>query len=448
MSSRLSPVTLCLFLFGNRQAIQRIARCSSAPWLGFLFVLSAGFAREYDGESLVHEPWHLVLPLVASLITSGVLYLMVSFIAVCRQGDVEDGAAAVSYRSFLGLFWMTGPLAWLYAIPVETFLTAGGATRANLWLLGLVATWRVILMVRVIIVVYGARTVFDVTSIVMLFGDVVMLTALIAIPKPILQLMGGIRLTDSERILLDITLTLFVLGIGSLLIWLIGFVRACRSEPAWIGMPEDVPPAVSIGIGCWVVGAVSLLIWIPVLPEPQAAQQLRYAVEQNLIDGEIHAALRTMSEHRREDFPPHWDPPPRPGYGLNVPELDHVLTRLPESPANETWVREVYAEKLLSTLHNRLWRMAGFDDFEQLESMILLLEGFPEIHGAFTETHLSYLTHIAERRDDSDSSGDPEIPSELRERIRKLAGLPEPDSSADDSNERATTTPESDQPPL
>lgn len=447
MSSRLSPVTLCLFLFGNRQAIQQIARCPSAPWLGFLFVLSAGFAREYDGESLVHEPWHLVLPLGASLTTSGVLYLMVSFIAGCRQGEVEDGAAAVSYRSFLGLFWMTAPLAWLYAIPVETFLTAGGATRANLWLLGIVATWRVILMIRVIIVVYGARTVFDVTSIVMLFGDVVMLIALIAIPKPILQVMGGIRLTDSERILLDVTLALFVLGFGSLLIWLIGFARACRSEPAWVGMPEDAPSGVRVGFGAWLLGAASLLIWIPVLPEPQAAQQLRYTVEQDLTDGNIHAALKTMSQHQREKFPAHWDPPPRPGYGLNVPELDHVLTLLPESPANETWVREVYVEKLLSILPGRLWRVS-WDDSEQVESLISLLERFPEIHSALTEPHLSNLKYHANAPDDEDLSSGPGIAPELRERIRKLAGLPEPDSGADDSKEGATTNPESDQPPL
>jgi len=35
--------------------------------------LLPAFAREYDGEDLLHEPWHLLLPLVASLATSFIL---------------------------------------------------------------------------------------------------------------------------------------------------------------------------------------------------------------------------------------------------------------------------------------------------------------------------------------------------------------------------------------
>ena len=41
-----------------------------------LFVISAGFAREYDGEDLLHQPWHVLLPLVTSLITSLLLFVL------------------------------------------------------------------------------------------------------------------------------------------------------------------------------------------------------------------------------------------------------------------------------------------------------------------------------------------------------------------------------------
>jgi hypothetical protein len=51
--------TIFLYLIGNRQAILDIA--ADRRWLGIgaLFVLSAGLAREYDQEDLVHEPWFL-----------------------------------------------------------------------------------------------------------------------------------------------------------------------------------------------------------------------------------------------------------------------------------------------------------------------------------------------------------------------------------------------------
>jgi hypothetical protein len=54
--------TLIQYLFGNRRAIVDIANCRHAVWLGMLMVLSAGFAREYDGEDLLHDPWHLLMP--------------------------------------------------------------------------------------------------------------------------------------------------------------------------------------------------------------------------------------------------------------------------------------------------------------------------------------------------------------------------------------------------
>ena len=61
--------TLIRYLVGHRRAILEVAESKSAVWLGLLFVISAGFAREYDGVDLLHEPWHLALPLGASLAT-------------------------------------------------------------------------------------------------------------------------------------------------------------------------------------------------------------------------------------------------------------------------------------------------------------------------------------------------------------------------------------------
>lgn len=54
--------TILKYLCGNRQSILRIAASHDAIWVGGLLVLSAGLAREYDGEDLWHQPWHLLLP--------------------------------------------------------------------------------------------------------------------------------------------------------------------------------------------------------------------------------------------------------------------------------------------------------------------------------------------------------------------------------------------------
>src|SRR5262249_34272404 len=106
-----------LYLIGNRQAIFDIATDRRAIFIGFLFLLSARCAREYDGEDLLHEPWYLLIPLAASLASSFLLYL-VTYGVVCLWRAQGTGPTFLNgYRSFLGLFWMTAPLAWLYAVP-------------------------------------------------------------------------------------------------------------------------------------------------------------------------------------------------------------------------------------------------------------------------------------------------------------------------------------------
>jgi hypothetical protein len=68
--------TVLRYLVGNRQAIRDLASSRWTLLVGFLFVLSAGFARDYDGKDLLQEPWHLLLPLVASLASSFLLFCL------------------------------------------------------------------------------------------------------------------------------------------------------------------------------------------------------------------------------------------------------------------------------------------------------------------------------------------------------------------------------------
>jgi len=363
--------TIVAYLFGSRAAIREIAACRNAVWLGFLFVLSAGFAREYDGEDLLHEPWHLGIPLVASLGTSFLLYCLLP-----TRGNAElapEFSFWRGYRSFLSLYWMTAPLAWLYAIPVERLLSAGEATRANLWLLGIVAAWRVILMIRVVSVLFNVKFRHALFP-VMLFADTVALVLLFLTPLPVVSIMGGIRLTESEQL---IQATVFRVGFTGVLtwpVWLIGMVavRSSATGP-WIpgfGASYDR----RIALSAWGLAVCALVVWIPILPVTQTEQQLRWRVESDLRAGRIDSALDTMSSHSRSDFPAHWEPPPRVGYGEKKPSLVSVLTvvyfREPD------WVRAAYFEKLNQHEGGWAWLWLSADD-EDVDRLLDFLERLP-----------------------------------------------------------------------
>jgi hypothetical protein len=173
-------VALFAYLAGRRSAILEVASNRGALIVGALLVLSAALARNYDQASLTNEPRRLLGPFAASLAISGPLFLTIYGIA--RWKGMESPGIGRAYLSFLGLYWMTAPLAWLYGIPYEAFLSPVEAVRANLWTLALVSAWRVALMVRVVSVVFNIR-VRAAVPLVMLVADIAALTALHLVPQ-------------------------------------------------------------------------------------------------------------------------------------------------------------------------------------------------------------------------------------------------------------------------
>jgi hypothetical protein len=334
--------TLLLYLIGHRQAILDIASDRRSLFLGFLFVLSAGFAREYDGADLVHEPWHLAIPFGASLATSFLLFCL-------TYGSAEGKTMQAppffsSYRVFLGLFWMTAPLAWLYAIPYERFLGPVEATSANLWTLGLVAFWRVVLMIRVLSVLMGYRHVAAIFF-VMALADVEALLGLCLSPIPLIEVMGGIHGSASETLRKSMAKDLCFLGTCSLPFWVIGaFIAGVKSCPRWQGPPTAVSQSHTWS---WPLGGLvftSIAIWFLFLPFTQPEQQLRNRVERGLKEGRIAEALAEMSAHYPSGFPPHWDPPPKLALGQREPPLVDVMEVIADSPPTP-WVRSIFIEK-------------------------------------------------------------------------------------------------------
>lgn len=421
----MSVLTLFGFLLGRRDAIETVAETKSAVWLGLLFVFSAGLAREYDGEDLLSEPWHLGIPLVASLATSFLLFVLICVAGGLSRWNLRTFCG--EYRRFLGLYWMTAPLAWLYAIPVERWMSPGDATATNLNLLGLVALWRVVLIIRVIsvIYVYLARW-FSAMFVVMLFADTVLLTLLFHTPLPVVSFMGGVRLTESEAIISATSRSVGLLGMLSLPIWLIGSAAVIWNkvfEPYQVRADRE-PPAVSIS--AWALGIVALLVWIPILPRTQPEQQLRHSVEQDLRSGRIEQALTTMSEHERADFPPHWDPPPRVGYGENTPPLLDVLEVVIEN-GTTGWVREEFERKFEDLLGDGYFSSHFWIEVENEEfgRYLNVMEQLPLSQEALDEHRDALRSHVS-------FSEEVQRTEKQIARLHQLLGMPYEAESSDD----------------
>jgi hypothetical protein len=364
-----TPITLIRFLLGMRSAILDVAASPQALVLSGVLVLSAGFAREYDGEDLWHEPWHLLIPHGASLLTAFLLYLLVRLTGIGKAQQLPTFFRG--FPMFLRLYWMTAPLAWLYAIPFERWMSPGEATLWNLRLLGIVSVWRVALMIRVISVVYGATPLWRVISTVLLFGDAVMLIAIRFVPVPVLHLMGGVRMTDSERILQGATLTLQIVGFPALFILLI--MTLAPSAKLWTPITFSQPGRVH-GTA-WLLAAMSILIWPFILPVTQPEQQRRRIAEQLIMARDFPAAFTFMSQHDRTDFPPHWSPPPYVAQANPVPPINDLIeVLLDESPAE--WVRAIFVEKFRNATEKTLTPY-GYVSDEQLSSSLRIIDRLP-----------------------------------------------------------------------
>lgn len=400
--------TFAKYLIGRRSGIEEIARCPAAVWLGFAFVLLAGVARDYDGEDLVARPYWLIVPFVASSATSLLLYGLA--VVVARP---KPPLKRVSYRAILSLYWLTAPMAWIYAIPVERWLGAGAAMSANLWLLKIVATWRVVLMVRVISVLFQV-THFFAAVVVLFFADSVVVVVSHMTPMPIWDIMGGVRLTESEAVLQQSVCATRIFSVMGWPILLIALIVACvnrRNESARtvssaslmndestggleLSPSDTVPPLkeapeVAVQEAPFKPGELHRSLWLgPVmfgllgaylLAVAQPEQRLRSQTEQLLLSGRVTEAIRLMSEHVRSDYPPHWIPPPRPAFeepGPSAPRVaELVLTEKDVAP----WVVETMVEKCHRYLGN--WFHAGFvfrnSSEIELKSILFVLQHRP-----------------------------------------------------------------------
>src|SRR5204862_7253608 len=116
-------------MFGAASAIREVASNRAALWTGIVLVLLTGIARNYDQSYFLKTPMWLIGPLAFSFFSGTFLYgILVRGLA--RRHFPEGHQKGGQWVTFMAAFWMTAPIAWLYAIPVERFLNSYHAAQA------------------------------------------------------------------------------------------------------------------------------------------------------------------------------------------------------------------------------------------------------------------------------------------------------------------------------
>lgn len=301
-AKQFSFMDVLLALVGHRASILRAIDSER----GLLFMLAmvgiASICREYDGASFFHQPGELIKPLITSVILASVLFVAVilaRILAHCRSEQLSS-----AYRRFLMGYWITAPLAWFYAVPVETFTDAITAVYLNLTLLSVVAVWRVALFTRIASVITGLPA----WIVLCWIGPVCCFVACVAmglIRLDIVGVMGGIRLSESEQILVNFTrqADMILTWIGWSLV--LGFFASLFVLYS-MRLDSPIAPAYrpcKIAKSNWSVLAA---IFVALLggcvyfqPKQFRAAQVNRLIKANSI-GE---AIALMERHQRDDYP-------------------------------------------------------------------------------------------------------------------------------------------------
>src|SRR5690606_29398394 len=134
----MNPIVWAGYLLGRGTAIRELAENRATIWVGIILVLLTSIIRNYDQTFILEKPFFWLFgALLFSLVSGTWLYLIVYTGFVRSAAADADGVKPEfwgRWRTFMGLFWMTAPVAWLYAIPVERFFDSLTAAKANLLL--------------------------------------------------------------------------------------------------------------------------------------------------------------------------------------------------------------------------------------------------------------------------------------------------------------------------
>ncbi|MBX3746814.1 MAG: radical SAM protein [Verrucomicrobiae bacterium] len=333
----------CLrYLIGHADAIRAVASSRATIPTGLLLVLLTSIARNYDQSWIGEHPFLWIFgPLLFSLV-SGTWIFLVTYAGWIRRGWTSDTRATSVWRdwpTFMGLFWLTAPVAWLYAIPVERFLDPVGAARANVTLLSLVSLWRVLLFARVIQVVSGVRYW---TALVWVLVPVSIEAVAVLVPlgmgPAIARGMGGLRHSPAETVILEavsVATLVAMITAGISLVTAFVLPRPTRTERLPAPMADRLP-------GTFLAGATAFWLAAAVLVQPSARRSAQ--VEERVRTERYADALAFLRNHRPGDFAPARPLPPKP---YEHATFQHQAGLLAEAREDEPrWIQEHLIRRL------------------------------------------------------------------------------------------------------
>lgn len=292
------------YLIGEGRAIRELAENRATLWTGIGLVILTSIARNYDQTFIAEKPFlWLFGSLLFSVISGTWLYLVLYGWFVRRATTDADGKKPEfwsRWRCFIGLFWMTAPVAWLYAIPVERFLDSVSAAKANLTILGIVSLWRVLLITRVIQFLTRAR--FYAVLLWVLFAAAMEILVVFffggAFAKAIMSGMGGMRNSPEETLMVNALGTVFVGAFWSAPVFLMIALMVGSYQSA-----DDIPAPIKSrgGFGGLLIAAS---IWMAVAVFPQIEVSRNARLESMFAEAKYADAMNYLSERQPTDFSP------------------------------------------------------------------------------------------------------------------------------------------------
>jgi len=150
---------------------------------GFAFTWLAGVGRYWDNPRAHLWQYAGLGSVIYVIVLAAILWVLILPLKPQRW----------SYRNVLLFVTLTSPPALLYAIPVEQFLTLETAQRVNVWFLGIVALWRVALLVWFLRVLARLRWYPVLIATLLPIALIVLALAFLNLEHVVFEIMAGNR---------------------------------------------------------------------------------------------------------------------------------------------------------------------------------------------------------------------------------------------------------------
>ena len=363
--------TALRFVFGNAGAIREVARSQAALWTGIVLVLLTGIARNYDQTFFLESPMWLIGPLAFSFFSGSFLYWIL-IRGFAKRHFPEENRNEKQWTTFMALFWMTAPVAWLYAIPVERFLDAYRAAQANIALLAIVSLWRVLLLGRILSVLFAVQFWRALAWVLVAAALEVIVVLFVgafssgSLSRRILAGMAGMRNAPEETLLNSVLGFVWGWSWAGLIVGLVLGLRYFR---------KTIPPLPKLlpGKMAWVQLTIVAGIWAVIAIGPQKEQHGFSSHAALIHKGAYSEALAFLGQHKQSDFPPCRRLEPNPYEDRVWHDLPTTVGLL--KPDTRPWIRQVYLGHLsvmVSHYHS------AYDSLTNVAAMLSAIEQLPE----------------------------------------------------------------------